>query len=132
MKVELITDLPALYPIFKEWWEIHGWPGVPMVILPKLGILASDAAGPVAAGWLYMDNSIGVCMLEWMVTDPGASPRDAAKGLLSVVEFLKLEAKRLGYGVMLGTCKQPSLSRFLQKRGFEVTDSGMIHHIAIL
>lgn len=123
---------PEQYPLVKAWWDGHGWPGVPQVVLPKLGVVGSIDGIPVAAGWLYMDNSVGVSMLEWIVSDPDARPRCVAVAICSIVRFLRAEAKSLGYGVMLSTCQQDSLSKLLVREGFEVTDRNVIHHIALL
>ena len=130
---------PADYPILQSWWHAHGWPAVPEAILPRLGVIACDhpkdegaAPTPIAAAFLYMDNSVGVSMLEWIVTNPDAAPRQCAIAICHVVDFLRSEAKSLGYGVMLSTCKQESLSRLLVRQGFEVTDTSVIHLIATL
>lgn len=134
--IQLRTFTADDYPTVSQWWEGHGWSPVPLPILPKLGILAEmhegDTIQPIAAGWLYMDNSVGVGMLEWLVADPAANPRHVLKSLNALIDFIKERAKELGYNVLLGTCRQESLSKVLQKHGFNVTDSGMIHHLAIL
>lgn len=123
---------PELYPVIEKWWTGHGWPAVPEQILPKLGVVAKWKEQPVAAAWLYMDNSIGVSMMEWIVSNPEAPQRAVGIAICSIVEFLKAEAKSLGYGVMLSTCQQESLSKLLCRQGFEVTDRNVIHHISIL
>ena len=122
----LVTD--ADYPMLSGWWQGHGWAAVPQAVLPALGVIMADTA----AGWLYMDNSgRGVAMMEWLVTDPAASPIQAARALSAVVDFLKSEALRMDYHVILTTCRQESLARMLGKRGFEVTDREMIHLIGV-
>jgi hypothetical protein len=124
------------YPTVETWWAGHGWSPVPLQILPRLGIIADmhhgETSTPTAAAWLYMDNSVGVAMLEWIVTNPEAKPRDVLKAITEAVNFIKTRAAELGYTVILATCRQESLSKVLQKRGFNVTDSGMIHHLALL
>lgn len=129
-------ELPALYPAFESWWRGHGWDPVPMAILPRLGVLAEfDHAGtrePIAVAWLYMDNSVGVSMLEWVVSNPTANPRHVLSALTNLITFLKGEAKRLGYGVMLTATRVESLLRLYQKHGFTKTDEGVTHLIAIL
>lgn len=128
----VIEDLPALYPTLEKWWNGHGWPAVPQAILPKLGILASKGERPVAASWLYMDNSCGVSILEWTVADPDAAPRDVATSILRIADFAQQEARRLNYSVMLTTCRQESLSKLLQRAGFHETDREMIHLVTTL
>lgn len=115
------------YPMLESWWKGHGWPPVPLQILPPLGVIFDNAA----AGFAYMDNgSTGVAMMEWLVTDPKAGLK-AAKALKHVVGFLTTELKRLDYGAILTTCKQPSLARLLEGSGFNRTDEGMFHLIKI-
>lgn len=118
------------YQTVSRWWQSHGWNPIPQNILPPLGVIAG---GNAAAGWLYMDNGgTGVCMMEWLVSNPDVRPRDALLGISAVVEFLKSEAKRMDYSVMLSTCKQASLARALERAGFQRTDSDMIHLLASL
>lgn len=116
------------YPMLETWWVGHGWPAVPQRVLPPLGVIYKDTA----AGWLYMDNGgTGVAMMEWLVTNPKASPIAAAKAIHSVVDILKSEAKRMDYPIILTTCKQPALSRLLQREGFQETDTGMTHLLGV-
>lgn len=114
----------ADYPTLCGWWEAHGFPAVPALRLPPLGVIYDNTA----AGFLYMDNGgTGVAMLEWLVTNPEAKPMQAAKALRKVVAALKAEAARMDYVMLLTTCKQPSLARLLEGCGFTRTDSEMIH-----
>lgn len=116
------------YEMLASWWRGHGWPAVPVQILPPLGVIY----GNDAAGWLYMDNGgTGVAMLEWLVTNPESKPIRAAKGISKVVEFLKSEAKRIDYGAILTTCRQPALARLLERSGFSKTDENMIHLMGV-
>lgn len=130
--LELIDDLDDFHPVAMEWWESHGWPGVPANILPKLGIRAIDGDRPLAAAWLYMDNSVGVAMLEWIVTNPELPARKAAVALARLVDFAKQEAKSLGYSVVLTTCRQESLAKLLERAGFHQTDRDVIHLATVL
>lgn len=110
--------------MLQQWWNGHGWPAVPEAALPRLFVIYEDTA----AGGLYMSNcGAGVAMLEWLVTNPESAPLKAARALKRVVEFLLVEARRMDYGMVLTTCRQPSLSRLLERSGFRVTDSQMIH-----
>jgi hypothetical protein len=129
-QIRLFT--PEDYPIVKEWWAGHDWEGVPLDVLPSLGAIASVAGEDVCAAWLYMDNSVGVCMLEWLVANPESSGKKILVAERMLQNFLEEEAKEMDYGVMLTTCKQESLARLHEKNGFMRTDSNMIHLIKFL
>lgn len=126
------------HAMVSEWWRGHGWPVVAAAILPALGVVSyfTDRAGQpcdAAAGWLYMDNSgSGVCMLEWLVTNPAVGGKASVRGITAVVEFLKQRAAELNYGVMLTTCRQPALVRLMERNAFTKTDEGMTHLVHIL
>lgn len=120
------------YPVVATWWSGHGWDAVPLIMLPKLGAIAEIGDEPFAAGWLYMDNSCPVCMLEWLVADPKASSIKTVKALHRICDFMSIHAKELGYSAMLTTCKQESLVRFHTKRGFTRTDLNMTHLVKAL
>jgi hypothetical protein len=120
----------ALYPIFSEWWAAHGWPGVPLAILPKCGVLVEEDDGTmVAVAFLYMDNSVGFSMMEWTVTNPKASPKHAYMAIAMLVQSVREVAISLDYGVVMTTAKQHALSRCYEKNGFAQTDTGMTHLI---
>lgn len=125
---------PNDYPMLCEWWRGHGWDPVHELMLPKLGVIVDefDADGfqmPIAASFLYMDNSCGVAMMEWTVSNPKAAGRSIFKAISTIIDFLAISAKEMGYSVILTTCKQPSLARVFQKGKFIRTDSEMIHLI---
>ena len=77
-------------------------------------------------------DRIGVAMIEWLVTDPQASPIQAARSLSRVVEFLRSELRRMDYAIVLTTCRQESLARMLERQGFQRSDTGMIHLVGVL
>lgn len=135
MKSRIINVREAdgpLFPMFTEWWKAHGWPGVALAILPKCGVLVEDdAAGGLAVGWLYMDNSVGVAMLEWTVTNPKATPKQSYMAIAMLVQSVREVARALDYGVVLTTAKQHALTRCYEKNGFRQTDNGMTHLIML-
>lgn len=130
MKLRLYV--PEDHATLAKWWEGHGWPVLSPAVLPKLGVVAGNDDGDVAAGFAYMDNSVGVAMMEWVVTNPAASPMQSLRGINAVVEFLKAEVKALGYGVMLTSCRQPGLVKLYERQGFSKTDEGVTHLLTIL
>lgn len=124
-EINLDTDHATL----AAWWEAHGWPVVPRAILPKLGVMAMAGEMPVAAAFLYMDNSVGVSMLEWLVTNPDATGRQTLAAIGAVIGFLSERALEMDYGVMLTSCRQPALARIFEHHGFARTDEGIIHMV---
>lgn len=124
-----VFDPEKDYPNVAGWWAAHGWTPVPARVLPKLGIVAELDGVPTAAGWLYMDNSVGVGWMEWLVADPTASPRRVFQAVSAVVGFIKSEAARLGYHTLMTTCRQPSLGKLLVRQGFQQSDTGVSHFI---
>lgn len=136
MSIQIRPYAPEDHEMLATWWKGHGWDVVPAAILPKLGAVAfySNRVDqhedlPVVAAFLYMDNSVGVCWLEWLVSNPQAPKLHVLRAIDAVIGFLTEEAKRLDYGVMITTCRQESLVRFYEKAGFQVTDKGVTHLI---
>jgi len=122
-------NLDVDHPVLSVWWEAHGWPVVPRAILPKLGVMAMAGDLRVAAGFLYMDNSVGVSMLEWLVTNPDATGRQSLAAIGAVIGFLSERALEMDYGVMLTSCRQQGLARIFEHHGFAKTDEGIIHMV---
>lgn len=90
-------------PMVVAWWEGHNRPPVPVEVLPKLGVVVfrDTTREDLAALWLYMDNSVGVCFLERAVTRPGLSFKEARGALLRGIDYLKHAAAAMDYGVMM-------------------------------
>jgi hypothetical protein len=132
MSTECRVYEPEDYAILEAWWVAHGWSAVPENILPKLGLIISNEEKDICAGFLYMDNSVGVCWLEWVVTNPEATGFEAMKGIKALTKFMEKEADRMDYGVMMTTCRQASLTRLHEKNGFIKTDEGVTHLLRIV
>lgn len=122
----------AIHETAMKWWTGHGWAGVPAKVLPKCGIIIEDEDGTGrAVGWLYMDNSVGVAMLEWVVTNPANSGRQSFLAISYLTQAAQSVADELDYGVILTTAKQPALVRMYERTGFTKTDEGMTHLIML-
>lgn len=120
---------PADHPIFADWWTRHKFPVMPEVFLPNTGIIVEREGVPLAGGFIYMDDSCAVCMLEWVVTNPDNKPRESLKALTMLYDFAGQLAKDYGRGIMLTAIKQPALGRLLEKVGFIKSDSEITHYI---
>jgi len=125
------ADWFAQYSMCKDWWTGHGWAPVPAQLLPSLGVIvgSDDDRKGHCAGFLYMDNSSPVAMMEWVVTNPQNTPRESLGSISMMVDFLKIEAKALGYDVIMTGTKVDGLIKLYMKRGFTKTDEGMTHLI---
>lgn len=119
------------YGTVETWWKGHGWPAVPLEMLPKLGMVAVNEGEPCAAGWVYLDNSTGVGMMEWLVSNPANPMKVSAVALGRLVDCLKGAAHALGYGAILASCRQESLSRLMEREGFTRTDEEVIHLLSL-
>jgi hypothetical protein len=130
MKTRLYA--PEDYPVFAAWWPAHGWPAVPVIILPKCGVVVeSDEGTPRAVAWLYMDNSVGVASMEWTVTNPENTPKQSFAAVSILVGAIKCLAIEFDYGVVITSAKQDSLVRTYERTGFTKTDEGMTHLVML-
>ena len=105
------------YPELATWWEGHGWPAVPIEILP-VGFIVEEDGKKLAACFTYMDRSTPVAYLEYFVTNPENSPRESHKAcdflFDKVMEFLRLN--------LIKTCfarlNSRGLLKMYKKHGF--------------
>lgn len=104
--------------MIEGWYRARALTAPPEPILPKLGIVVFEESRreDLAAMWLYMDNSVGVCFPEHIVTRPGLSLGLARESLLRGLDFLRLSAVEMGYGVMI-VHTLPAMARVLERRG---------------
>jgi len=113
------------HPMIMRWCVDHGHVGIPANVLPKLGVVVQADGEDIAAVWLYMDNSTGVCFAEHPITKGGISVRLAKNALTLAMNFLKAEAKINGYWVMR-VFTLPAISRFLKSVGFKKDGDGFV------
>ena len=104
------------YAMIEDWHHRHGQTAPPAAILPRLGVVVTSVGEGVAALWLYMDNSVGVCFPEHAVTRPGLRTREAKAALLGGLDFLRSEASSLGYGFMMINTPR-AFARVLKREG---------------
>jgi hypothetical protein len=127
--VNIRTYESADYPIALEWWQRHGWDGVPEKVLPPLGWIAENEDRDICAIWAYLTAGKGIAWMEWLVSNPEASPLEVRRGIKALVDTAKMTLHALDYNIVLTSCIQPSLVRVLQAEGFTVTDQGVTHLI---
>lgn len=120
------------YNMIAGWWQAHGFPVVHPGVLPATGLICEIEGKPTAAAWLMMDNSCGFAMVAWAVTNPGNIGRESHTGLSHVAACLIEHARGHGYISILNTCTQQSIAKVFTRQGFQTTDQGVIHQLAIL
>ena len=108
------------------WWEAHGWPALPLKLLPKLGVITEDDGHKYCAGWLYQTDS-KVAILEWIVANPNAPRKPRSKAVDLVIETLCKHAKDLGFETIFSSLvpKQERLIKRYETQGFIVSDRDM-------
>lgn len=125
------ADLP-LYMEFVSWWEAHGWPAVPVVMLPKCGVVVEAEGVPMAAAWLYLDASeTGVCFLSWVVTRPGLKAKKAAAVVAFLAGAARAVADELGYSQIITLARHGGLVAAMRRQGFTSVGKGVLHQILI-
>lgn len=117
----------ADYPVLDQWWKEHGWTPVPQAILPKCGIVVQEGDTMRAAAFLYMDNSIGFAMLEWIVTNPKNTGKQSYAAITHLIGAIKATAELFDYGIIFTSAKQEGLIKILERNGATKADSGMTH-----
>lgn len=123
-----VYDREKHYDMVVQWWCDHGWTAVPHFFLPKLGIVAYTQQGePIAAWWMYLDNSCPVAIAEWLVSNPKIGSRVLIGAIWAIWEIFEQRAREMGYQVVITTSRVHGLISVLEKIGFRVTDSGMTH-----
>jgi hypothetical protein len=106
------------------WWEGHGWQAIPLDALPARGLIVPE----LAAGFLYQtDSNIGI--MEWIVSNPQATPRKAYEAIQDIVSGLHMMAKDMGCKSILTFARHRGLIRLYEKSGFVKTDENMTHMI---
>jgi len=120
------------YPIVQEWWKKHGWDGVPQGILPPLGAIADCEDYDICAAWVYLTANQGICWIEWLVSNPDASPIMVRKGIKALMDYFDMTLHALNYNVIFTSCRQASLGRVFEAEGFTKTDDNVSHYIKVV
>jgi len=120
-------------PMIREWWKGHKHPDIPIELLPDIGIIYYNPDGmPIACAFLYACNSSPIGWVEWITSNPEASPIESYKGVSNTIEFISQEAQRNGITMLMSTCRQKSLGRVLMKKGFAKTDEDVSHYLKLI
>jgi hypothetical protein len=113
---------PADFPMVNYWWTEHTAHPLNATTLPPLGVLVCDAEGPAGALWCYESFGTGVAMLEWPVTRPGLSGKQArAVMAYAVAACVALAGKTVDPPAVYRCFRVATLApiaRFLTRLGF--------------
>lgn len=120
---------PADYDMLCEWWHGHGKARRPAEMLPKCGVVCLHNSKPIAALFLHMDNSCGMCMADHAVSAPGLSLKTALAAFKHCVACLKKIAFDLGYHTMALTTYK-GIARRLEYQGFREVSNNQVAMIA--
>ena len=120
---------PKDYAEISLWWEGHGGTLVPEAVLPKCGsVVVGDDGQLLSAAWLYMDNSIGVAWMSWLVSNPEVGPIKSAKSLTVLLGAIEELCKEFGYGCLFTMSDRKGVGHFLNRNGFTANHSGMTQY----
>jgi hypothetical protein len=118
------------YQMVDAWMRDHGRGAFQENLMPALGLFVTcqepggASAEDLAVGWLYLDNSIGVCHLDHFVTRPGLTVAQAYVAMQVLVECMLEEARTLNYG-RVNVFTPPAIARFLRRMGFAQRAEGL-------
>lgn len=114
----------ADFPLVNDWWQArHGaMADLPQAMLPPLGVIVEDSAGPLFALWCYESAGVGVAFIEWPVSRPGLTVAQTREAFQRAVESIILTAGKCwnppgDYNVFrANVC--PAVFRSIKEMGF--------------
>jgi hypothetical protein len=112
------------YQMVADWWAVHR-DGDMFVetILPPTGVIIELNGEPVGALWCYQALGIGVGFVEFPVTRPGLSMREAGVVLATAVDAIAAIVKPDGYN-LLRCSTMPAIASRLERLGWRVEAKG--------
>jgi len=115
------------YDMLQSWWVAHGWQGVHPSVLKPVAYIAKQDGEPVCFAVLWPVTEAGICLMEWIVSNPEAKPMAVIRGIRTISKFYEELARENDYGMIFTTCRQEGLAKVHERNGFERCDEGMIH-----
>lgn len=123
-----VSYTKAEYAAIAALFTSNNFPPIPQNALPDDGIMVYEDTQLIAAGFLYTTNS-SLCWLEWVTTNPTASPEARNRALNMLLEKLSQRAKALGFTHIFSSLQDKGLINRYQKAGFNCTDTNMTNVI---
>lgn len=118
------------YAMISDWFAVHGAKCPPAQILPKLGVVCTMDGEDVAALWLYMDNSVGVCWAEYPVTRPKLKLTQSREALQNLFTYMRRFAASNAYPIMRVTTIPP-IARYLEHFGFKAEMDNLVSLVGV-
>jgi len=120
------------YTAVCRWWESWGWPPVPEMFLPEIGIVISNKGVDICSGFLYKTDS-AACWAENYISNKDV-PRELRQGAIEfLIQRLIKEAKDAGFIAMMSSVNNPSLIKKLLKAGaIDKYESNMSNLMVVL
>lgn len=109
--------------LFSEWAaRDHGSGARLLSLLPPIGVVVEDSAGPSAMLWCREAYGVPAADLEFSVTRPGQSLKQSSAAMaFAVASCIELAGRLVvppaDYSVFRVTCR-PSMGRFVKRLGF--------------
>lgn len=109
----------ADHPLISSWWKAHSVAVIPHCALPKTSAVCEFEGVPVAASWVYLDNSISLGFMAWTCADPDAKGKVTLQAIHTVIKFLTTHTEEdLGY-ILMALSAQHGLTKLMEKHGFK-------------
>ena len=129
MKIKLIDSDD--YMLIRKWWEKHEWEPVHPYLLSDTGYLILDEDMPIVAGWYVKTNGL-TALVEWIVKNPKAQPKQFIKALSLLCETIEDIAKGDGFKMVLTFLENDKLKKFMKRRKYESGDIGLDTYVKAL
>lgn len=123
----VFTDTASVIDLLGDWWEGHGWPRLPLDVLPQICALGVCGDRAVAAAFAY-EPTPTVAWIDYMVTNPSSGLKGAISLKNLIIQFSDNLQSR-GYKYIHSCCRQESLARLMEKSGYKRTDEGVTHFL---
>jgi hypothetical protein len=131
-QINVRAEAAPFHQTAMQWWNGHNWSGVSLAIVPRRGLLVSDDSGAeLGCAWVYRDNSVGVAMLEWLVTNPANTPKQSLGAVLKLVAAARSLAISEGCAVLLTSVQHGALERIYERLGFTAIQRGVSHLVMV-
>lgn len=117
MKTRLF-DKDKDYASLCTWWVSHKWNIMPLVTLPKTGLIIED----VCACFLYTTDS-DVMALAFPISNPKKTDEERSEGLDLLLHDAKTLAKERGARLLVTKASNKSLIERYKQLDFKIIDT---------